>query len=399
MKKILIQLDTDEHPSTFDAIVAHRRRRRRAAALRRHRARRRAGPRAVGVLHPRPPSDLRTSRCGSAARASARARRCSRRSRRRSSARSTCRRCSTPTAATRPRRRPSRGSRSEIDLEGRRVVIVGAGAVGLRAAKLLIDEGCDVTVSGIPADRFGGREYRRARGLDHRRGARHQDRRARGRRRARAAARRRLARPRRRPRRRRAAARVDLARGRLDRGARRLQRRRAARHRGHRRPGRLQGLRRQAGARRAGHRRAEDEGPQDLHPAAVRDQRRDPRRRRRLRDRQGARSSELRRGPRVAGIDPGTVSFEVCALRRRRSRCSRTSFPSAALGADPSPLVDALLAHGPYDLVLGPAGYGLPLVPAAEVGERELALMVLKRADEPRGAAPGSPACARSCAR
>jgi predicted butyrate kinase (DUF1464 family) len=30
--------------------------------------------------------------------------------------------------------------------------------------------------------------------------------------------------------------------------------------------------------------------------------------------------------------------------------------------------------------VLGPAGYGLPLVPAAEVGERELALMVLKRA-------------------
>jgi predicted butyrate kinase (DUF1464 family) len=33
--------------------------------------------------------------------------------------------------------------------------------------------------------------------------------------------------------------------------------------------------------------------------------------------------------------------------------------------------------------VLGPAGYGLPLVPAAEVGEQELALMVLKRADEP----------------
>jgi hypothetical protein len=53
----------------------------------------------------------------------------------------------------------------EIDLKGRRVVIVGAGAVGLRAAKILIDEGCDVTVSGIPKDRFGGKEYRRARGL------------------------------------------------------------------------------------------------------------------------------------------------------------------------------------------------------------------------------------------
>jgi hypothetical protein len=42
---------------------------------------------------------------------------------------------------------------------------VGAGAVGLRAAKILIDEGCDVTVSGIPASRFGDKPYRRARGL------------------------------------------------------------------------------------------------------------------------------------------------------------------------------------------------------------------------------------------
>jgi len=54
----------------------------------------------------------------------------------------------------------------ELDLKGRRVVVVGAGAVGLRAAKLLIDEGCDVTVSGIPPTRFGDKPYRRARGLD-----------------------------------------------------------------------------------------------------------------------------------------------------------------------------------------------------------------------------------------
>jgi hypothetical protein len=53
---------------------------------------------------------------------------------------------------------------NEMELTGR-VIIVGAGAVGLRAAKLLIDEGCDVTVSGIPKDRFEGKEYRRARGL------------------------------------------------------------------------------------------------------------------------------------------------------------------------------------------------------------------------------------------
>ncbi len=33
--------------------------------------------------------------------------------------------------------------------------------------------------------------------------------------------------------------------------------------------------------------------------------------------------------------------------------------------------------------MLGPAGYGLPLVPAARVGEPELALIALRRADEP----------------
>jgi hypothetical protein len=55
---------------------------------------------------------------------------------------------------------------TEIDLKGRRVVVVGAGAVGLRAAKLLIDEGCEVTVSGIPPTRFGDKAYHRARGLD-----------------------------------------------------------------------------------------------------------------------------------------------------------------------------------------------------------------------------------------
>jgi predicted butyrate kinase (DUF1464 family) len=80
------------------------------------------------------------------------------------------------------------------------------------------------------------------------------------------------------------------------------------------------------------------------------------------------------------------VSFEVCALNGGRP-VFEDSFSSAALGADPAPLVDALHAYGPFDLVLGPAGYGLPLVPAAEVGERELALMVLKRADEPEAGA------------
>jgi len=76
------------------------------------------------------------------------------------------------------------------------------------------------------------------------------------------------------------------------------------------------------------------------------------------------------------------VSFEVCVLDDGDA-ILETSFSSAALGADPAPLVALLVDHGPFDLVLGPAGYGLPLVPAERVGERELALIALKRADEP----------------
>jgi predicted butyrate kinase (DUF1464 family) len=89
-------------------------------------------------------------------------------------------------------------------------------------------------------------------------------------------------------------------------------------------------------------------------------------------------------GPRVAGVDPGTVSFDVCALDGGEVVLERT-FRTADVGADPAPLVEALVGHGPFDLVLGPAGYGLPLVPVEQVGERELALMLLLREDEPHG--------------
>jgi predicted butyrate kinase (DUF1464 family) len=92
------------------------------------------------------------------------------------------------------------------------------------------------------------------------------------------------------------------------------------------------------------------------------------------------RSSESTPGPRVAGVDPGTVSIDVCALDGGEVVLGQ-SFRSADLALDPAPLVDALMAHRPLDLVLGPAGYGLPLVPGEQVGDRELALMLLLRSD------------------
>jgi predicted butyrate kinase (DUF1464 family) len=85
--------------------------------------------------------------------------------------------------------------------------------------------------------------------------------------------------------------------------------------------------------------------------------------------------------PRVAGVDPGTVSFDLCVLQDGDPVVEQV-FETGSLSQDSGPLLDALARHGPYDLVYGPSGYGLPLVPADRVGERELALMVLVRPDE-----------------
>jgi predicted butyrate kinase (DUF1464 family) len=90
--------------------------------------------------------------------------------------------------------------------------------------------------------------------------------------------------------------------------------------------------------------------------------------------------------PRVAGVDPGTVSFDLCVLEDGETVVEQV-FETGSLTHDSRPLLDALTRHGPYALVYGPSGYGLPLVAAADVGERELAEMVLVRPDEARAEA------------
>jgi methylenetetrahydrofolate/methylenetetrahydromethanopterin dehydrogenase (NADP+) len=51
------------------------------------------------------------------------------------------------------------------DLRGRRAVILGVGPVGLRSATLLAGEGCEVLATSIPGDVLGTDSYRRPRGL------------------------------------------------------------------------------------------------------------------------------------------------------------------------------------------------------------------------------------------
>jgi predicted butyrate kinase (DUF1464 family) len=88
--------------------------------------------------------------------------------------------------------------------------------------------------------------------------------------------------------------------------------------------------------------------------------------------------------PRVVGVDPGTVSLDLCGLEDGRLILDAT-WPTAEALAEPQRLVERLLAMGPLDLIVGPSGYGLPLRQASEVTEEELRLAFLAAPDDPGG--------------
>ena len=87
---------------------------------------------------------------------------------------------------------------------------------------------------------------------------------------------------------------------------------------------------------------------------------------------------------RVLGIDPGTVSLDICGLEDGRPFLDLT-LPTADALQDPQLLLELLRSAGPLDLVAGPSGYGLPLVPAAEATEEDLRLAVLAPAESSGG--------------
>jgi predicted butyrate kinase (DUF1464 family) len=83
--------------------------------------------------------------------------------------------------------------------------------------------------------------------------------------------------------------------------------------------------------------------------------------------------------PRVLGIDPGTVTIDVCGLDDGRLVLDE-SFPTADALRHPATFVDRLGAAGPFDLIAGPSGYGLPCVAASSLTDADLRLAFL--ADE-----------------
>jgi len=80
--------------------------------------------------------------------------------------------------------------------------------------------------------------------------------------------------------------------------------------------------------------------------------------------------------PRVIGIDPGTVSIDVCGLDEGRLFLDE-SFPTREALADPARFIAMLESHAPLDLVAGPSGYGLPLRRARDLTDADIRLAYL----------------------
>lgn len=79
---------------------------------------------------------------------------------------------------------------------------------------------------------------------------------------------------------------------------------------------------------------------------------------------------------RSIGIDPGTVSFDVCGLEDGRVFLD-TSLPSPEFAANPQALIDLLQSAWPVDMIVAPSGYGLPLVSIERFGPLERFLFTL----------------------
>jgi predicted butyrate kinase (DUF1464 family) len=87
--------------------------------------------------------------------------------------------------------------------------------------------------------------------------------------------------------------------------------------------------------------------------------------------------------PRVAGVDPGTLTIDVCVLDDGRPVAERAVGTEEAV-AEPGALA-AWIAEQRPDLVAGPSGYGLPLVRADQATDEQWRLAFLAAPGETGG--------------
>jgi methylenetetrahydrofolate/methylenetetrahydromethanopterin dehydrogenase (NADP+) len=165
VKKVLLQLDTDEHPSPFDAIVAHDVG---VDVLLSHSGVKAESARALAqdAFFTRGVDDLKTMAVWVGGKDVAAGEEVFAQVQKaffgpfRVSVMLDSNGCNTTAATTIARIAKARS------LAGSRAVVIGLGAVGLRSAVLLQKEGCEVTLAAVPPDLFGDdRPYHRPRGL------------------------------------------------------------------------------------------------------------------------------------------------------------------------------------------------------------------------------------------
>jgi methylenetetrahydrofolate/methylenetetrahydromethanopterin dehydrogenase (NADP+) len=165
VKKVLLQLDTEEHPSPFDAIVAHDAG---VDVLLSHSGVKAESARALtqDAFFTRGVEDLKNTAVWVGGKDVAEGEQVFAQVQKayfgpfRVSVMLDSNGCNTTAATTIARIAKARS------LDGARAVVLGLGAVGLRSAALLQQEGTEVTVASLPPDLFGDdRSYHRPRGL------------------------------------------------------------------------------------------------------------------------------------------------------------------------------------------------------------------------------------------
>jgi predicted butyrate kinase (DUF1464 family) len=85
--------------------------------------------------------------------------------------------------------------------------------------------------------------------------------------------------------------------------------------------------------------------------------------------------------PRVAGTDPGTSSLDVVTCDDG-AVIDQARFTPQQILDDPTAPVRWLQERGPFALIAGPSGYGLPLKSLRDCDDNDLALMTLVRLEE-----------------
>jgi len=166
VKRILLQLDTEEHPSPFDAIVAHDAD---VDVLLSHGNVKPEDARALAqdAFFTRGPDDLKNTAIWVGGKQVAAGEEVFAEVQKaffgpfKVSVMLDSNGCNTTAATTIAR------IARDYDVDGKRAVVLGLGSVGLRSAVLLQKEGCEVVMAALPSDLFGDeRPYRRPRGLD-----------------------------------------------------------------------------------------------------------------------------------------------------------------------------------------------------------------------------------------